>query len=594
MSKISKILILVLIIGGMVFGFGLNKGTAQSEPPFPIIEKPFPKALSSRYVSDEIIVKFKPGVSAERISEIYQKEKIPEEKYISPFVGFRVLKIPAGKTVEEMVNIFQKNPLVEYTEPNSICYAFMIPADEHYPWQWNFDDDNTINTGGASSNPYGGANGGGIRMEEAWDIDTTAPLYGGDPNVVVAVLDTGIAYENYKGFCRSPDFAGSYPGFTAGYDFANSDIHPNDDEGHGTHVAGTITSSTNNDYVAGIAFNSTLMPVKVLNRKGEGTADWVADGIYYAVNNGADIINMSLGWPPGYDPGETVYNAIKYAYDHGVVQIAATGNESASQISYPAKYSEVIAVGATRYDETRASYSNYGEGIDLVAPGGDLGVDQNEDGYGDGVCQITFSGGACSWYYVWADGTSMSTPHVSGVVALLLAQDSNRTPDDIRNILQSTAEDKGTTGWDQYYGHGIVDAYAALTYAPAVSISLTTDGLVEFGTLPLEATADSSEDVQTVSINIGPANLDVRSTVFSDNGNSWSLGTTNGDNQVVWEYSEDGSIWTIFEAPDTLYDLADNVAQGNTQNLYLQITMPTETSSSNQYSSVVTIVATEP
>ena len=179
------------------------------------------------------------------------------------------------------------------------------------------------------------------------------------------------------------------------------------------------------------------------------------------------------------------------------------------------------------------------------------------------------------------------------------SKNSSLTPDQIRNILQSTAEDKGDSGWDQYYGYGIIDAYAALTYAPAVSISLTTDGSVEFGTLPLNSTQDTTgsgiDDVETVRIDTGPADLDVRSTVFSDGTNVWSLGATNGENQVQWEFSPDSSSWSPFLLPEpTLYDLADNVPEGETRNLYLRLTMPTATASSAQYSSTVTIVATSP
>lgn len=260
-----------------------------------------------------------------------------------------------------------------------------------------------------------------------------------------------------------------------GWDFINSDAHPNDDEAHGTHVAGTVAQTTNNNLgVAGVAFGTTVMPVKVLSAAGVGTYQQVADGIYYAVNNGADIINLSLGGP---DPSTTLENATAYAYNNGVTVFAASGNGNAGSCDYPAAYDDyVIAVGATQYDETRAPYSNYGSSLDIVAPGGNTGADQNGDEYADGVLQNTFSNTTVDWSYWFYQGTSMSTPHASGVAALLLARNPTLTPDQIRNVLQSTAEDLGESSRDDFYGWGLIDAQAALqSVAPPVYLLLTVE-----------------------------------------------------------------------------------------------------------------------
>lgn len=582
-SVLIKFLIPILILG-IFWGW-----PARAQETLPIFEyKELRRAGVERYVPDEIIVKFKPGVPQEKISEIYRQEQIPQEKYISPYAGFRVLKIPAGKTVEEMVYRFQKNPLVDYAEPNSIAYAFMVPNDPYYQYQWHFDDDHTRNPGGATSNPYGGTNGGGIRMEEAWDITT------GSANVIVAVVDTGIR--------KGTDLAATC--FVLGWDFVNNDSDPTDDDGHGTHVAGTVAQSTNNGVgVAGVAFGTCLMPVKVLGPAG-GTYQQVADGIYYAANNGAKIINLSLG---GTSPSETLEDAVEYADDiKGVTVFAACGNENASSCIYPAAYDAyVIAVGATRYDEQKTDYSNYGTSLDLTAPGGQSCIDsfaptcvmndQNEDGYWDGVLQQTFEkrGARITWNYYFFDGTSMATPHVAGVAALILSQNPTFTPDQVRQRLQSTAEDKGATGWDQYYGWGIVDTYAALSYSP-VAISITTDGTIEFGTAALEATVNSLGDVQTIHVDTGPVDLKVKSTNFSGGTNYWNLATTNGANQVKWDFSKEGSAWINFIAADTLYGLVNNLATGDNQNIYFQLLMPTTTSSYNQHGVNVTVVATTP
>ncbi|MFA4881058.1 MAG: S8 family serine peptidase [Candidatus Doudnabacteria bacterium] len=491
-SKLIKISLVVLVAFGML-GFGLpasiSSGAAQEGLPIFVQEKPSKKLEKPLYAPDEIIVKFKPGVAPDSINQILKGQDV-SEKYESKFAKFKVLKIPKGGSVAELVEVFKQNPSVEYAEPNYYAYASMVPNDPLYSYQWHFD------------NPtYGG-----IHMQQAWDKST------GSPNVKVAVIDTGVAYENYRGFEQAPDLANT--SFVAGYDFINKDTHPNDDEGHGTHVTGTIAQSTNNNLgVAGVAFNTTIMPVKVLDAAGSGTYDQVADGIYYAADNGAKVINMSLG---GSSPATVLEDAVAYASNDGVTIIAASGNEAdeagyTGGISYPAAYDNyVIAVGATRYDEGVAYYSNYGSSLDLTAPGGDITVDQNNDGYGDGVLQQTFGTNPKDWGYWFYQGTSMATPHVSGLAALLLSQDPSRTPDQIRTILQSTAEDKGTAGWDQYYGYGLIDAQAALNYIVTLTHS--------------DFPADSW---RMFSVPLTPSNPDPEALLSDDIGNvfsDWVLG----------------------------------------------------------------------
>ena len=188
----------------------------------------------------------------------------------------------------------------------------------------------------------------------------------------------------------------------------------------------------------------------------------------------------------------------------------------------------------------------------------------------------------------------MATPHVAGLAALILSVDSSLSPSQVRNIIESTAEDKEPAGRDDEFGFGIIDANAALSSLSAVSIILTSDGVVEFGILPLGGTADSTGDAQVINISTGPANIAVRSTVFSDGSNTWDLGSANGVNQVKWEFSPDAGDWNTFLTPNILYSLANNVAEGDSQNLYLRVTTPTETSSPNEHSATVTFVATTP
>lgn len=403
------------------------------------------ESLKPQWTPDEIIVKFKPGVAKTKIDQINLGHKTAV-LFKGPHEKFHRLRVPVGKTVEEMLESYRKNPNVEYAEPDVTVYALFQPNDPLFPYQWHLDNNTT----------------GGIKMKAAWDIQK------GNPNVIVAVIDTGIAYELYGKFRKAPDFANTT--FVPGYNFVNNTTHANDDNSHGTHVAGTIAQSTNNTLgAAGVAFNAALMPVKVLDKNGSGSATNVANGIYFAADHGAKVINLSLG---SSQPSLTIKNALAYAYNKGVTIVCAAGNEfnSGNPPSYPAAHDEYcIAVGATRFDETRSYYSNTGSYLDIAAPGGDTSVNQNGDGYADGILQQTFNPNTknpADFNYWFFQGTSMATPHVAGVAALLISKGITG-PDNVRAALQSTAKDKGPSGWDPEYGAGIVNALAALQYSPA-------------------------------------------------------------------------------------------------------------------------------
>ena len=389
--------------------------------------KEWPRAPTAEYVPGEFLVRFKSGVSEDVISEINSKYEVSVKR--TSYSGTKVLSVPKNKTVEGMVGIYSNLSEVKYAQPNHLLHGFMVPNDPLYSLQWHLDNDDH----------------GGINMESAWDMST-------GNGVVVAVLDSGVAYENYGPYCQAPDLAGTT--FVQGYDFVNGDTHPNDDHFHGTFVTGTIAQTTNNNYgAAGVAFDCSIMPVKILDNTLEGTPADFKDGVYYAVDHGADIICAAVGGPPSPE----IESAVEYAYNNGVTVIAAAGI-AGKPPQYPAAYDDyAIAVGATRYDETRAYYSPTGSYLDLVAPGGDLTVDQNGDGEPDGVLQQTFDGDPCNFDFWFANGTSAAAAHVSGVAALAVATGVTG-PDNVRDILQSTAEDKGAPGWDEEYGWGIVDA----------------------------------------------------------------------------------------------------------------------------------------
>lgn len=411
-----------------------------------------------RWVPGEIIVKFKPGVSAEQAGRINQAHKAALVRK-SKFADFCVLRTPPDETPARMVQAYRQNPQVEYAERNYLAYAFFTPNDPYYSQQWNFHSFNE----------------GGINMPAAWDVTT------GDPGVIVAVLDTGVAYENYQRFELASDLAGT--NFVPGYNFVAGSEHANDDDGHGTHVTGTVAQSTNNSHLmAGIAFGCSVMPVKVLGKRGlvsSGSHADIADGIYFAADNGAAVINMSLGGP---DPSATLENAIAYAYSQGVTIVCAAGNAylEGNATRYPAAYDDYcIAVAATTHTRSRASYSNTGSYIDIAAPGGDLSVP--DPGFLDGILQQTFgANNPKNWDDLWLyAGTSMAAPHVSGVAALLV---SNGVvgPDAVREAIEATAVDLGPAGWDEQFGAGLLDAYAALNYYQAVVGDISGDGAVDW------------------------------------------------------------------------------------------------------------------
>ncbi|MCK4996233.1 MAG: S8 family serine peptidase, partial [Thermoplasmatales archaeon] len=429
-------------------------------------------------IPGEILVKFKDGITENNIKSMNSVHGL-SPIYKSLYSDFHRLKIPSEKSVAQMVEIYSKSPFVEYAEPNYIARICMTPNDPYYSYQWHLHD----------------VDEGGIDMEPAWDISTGS-------GVTVAVLDTGIR--------AGTDLADTC--FVDGYDFVNNDNNPIDDNGHGTHVAGTIAQSTNNNKgVAGVAYDACLMPVKVLDTYGYGTYADIIDGINYAVDNGAHIISMSFG---GSSPSQGIEDALADAYNNDVTCIAASGNDNQNGILYPAAYDDyVIAVGATQYDKARAPYSNYGSSLDVVAPGGNLNLDQNDDGYGDGVLQQTFEKiwWWIQWGYYFFQGTSMATPHVSGTAALLYS-DGVTTPDEIREALESTALDLGDSGWDMYYGYGLINAYDALQYSgsdspPTCTITAPSNGATVSGDITIEVDASDDNGVSEVEFYVDSFHL---------------------------------------------------------------------------------------
>lgn len=318
------------------------------------------------------------------------------------------------------------HPLVEAAEPLMEVKTSFVPNDPMYPAQWNLKL---------------------INMEQAWELSR-------GKGVVVAVLDTGVAWENHDDFVQVPDLARQK--FKHGWDFVNDDAHANDDHGHGTHVAGTIAQSTDNgEGVAGVAFEATLMPVKVLDHFGSGNTADIADAIRWAADNGAQVINMSLG---GGGRSAVMENAVGYARAKGVVVVCAAGNGGRGVVEFPAAYPGSFAVAAVGPDGVKAPYSSWGKELDIAAPGGN-----KAQGEAAGVVQNTIDPQDVSRsVYASYQGTSMATPHVAGVAALLFAAGA-KSPDQVEKaIIMSAKPAAGTRGWNDQYGHGLIDAEGAL------------------------------------------------------------------------------------------------------------------------------------
>jgi serine protease len=505
MKKISLFLSVLLLLS-MRFAF------AEDQKPFDTTEG------RPALVSDEIIVKFDSSVTEAKKNKIKARYELKKKKVSYKKGTFVVYK---HKNPRAILHQLKNQKGVKYAEQNGYVYANMIPNDPFYdPYQWNMTR---------------------IGMEDAWDVST-------GNGAIVAIIDTGVKQS-------LDDLAETR--FIAGYDFVNHDDDPTDDAGHGSHVCGTVAQSTNNDMgVAGIAYNATIMPVKVLNAKGSGTWDQVADGIYYATDHGADIINLSLG---GTETSTTLENAVNDAWENGVVVVCAAGNDGLSSPHYPAYYDNSIAVSATNYLDEKADYSTYGDWVDISAPGGDSN-DYNGDDYIDGILQNTFSRRSGDGYYFYT-GTSMASPHVAGVAALVKACNSELSNVQIRTILETTAEDIGEFGKDDYFGFGIVDAFAAALQACG-------------GNQPPVADFDYTVSEQTVDFTY--QSYDPDGTIVDWD---WKFGDTNtsADQDPSHTYSADGIYsvtLTVTDNENATGSVTKDVTVGTIPDIYVSdITM---------------------
>ena len=376
------------------------------------------KGLANQGEFQSIVLDFREDVPAAEIDR--ELQAIAQQYNLNPRLNSEFSAADHIYIVEgdkQLLSALKKSKLTketEYIEPNYVYKAFEVPNDPQYSQQWNLRS---------------------INVESAWDETKGS-------GVTVAVINTGIS--------KVPDLEQTT--FVKGYDFVNDRIEADDDAGHGTHVAGTIAQSTNNNYgVAGVAYEANLMPLKVLGASGGGTVADIAEAIRFAANNGADVINMSLG-----GPGESslMEEAIDYAHQKGVFIVAAAGNSNQNSASYPARYPHVVGVSALDPTGNKAPYSNFGAGVDISAPGG------SEAGK---ILQETIDPERGLPVFEGYQGTSMAAPHVAGVAALVKAS-GIKEPDEILQVLKQSVRPVQEDPLN-HFGAGHVDAAAAVKLA---------------------------------------------------------------------------------------------------------------------------------
>lgn len=440
MKVFQLLLIMFLGISGV---FADNSENPKPEDGKIVVGNSFSEI--DHHMTDGIIVDFKNNVTRDQIKNFESQFAVDYKQY-SLFPEEKIGLINIAKGLTNLINRLRTSPLIEAVEPNYIYSLVGEPApakkmnkpkdpnpedfqDPFYKHQWHMAQ---------------------INLPQAF-----ARVQG--HGAIVAVIDTGVAYEDYNGFKRVRDLNKTQ--FIHPYDFVDNDAHANDDHGHGTHVAGTIAQSTNNGLgVVGVAPGATIMPLRVLDGSGRGSLGAIANAIKWAADKGAHVVNMSLGGP---FPSSILRKACKYAVDKGVLLVCAAGN-SGGRIGYPAKYPECLAVSAVQYDESITFYSSRGKEVFIAAPGGNVRVDQNGDGYPDGVLQNSiYAKDNSKDDYMLFMGTSMAAPHVAGAAALLVSAgvtDAKR----IEQILRSSARYKGD---EQLYGAGLLDVGNAINQA---------------------------------------------------------------------------------------------------------------------------------
>jgi subtilisin family serine protease len=395
------------------------------------------------YVAGELILKFKPGVSEQEARAFLEEQGLEAQDEIAA-LGLWLVAVKEGSAADALARLVE-DPLLSFVDLNGLVRVLAEPNDAHWSRQWNMQI---------------------IQAPPGWDLST------GSGDVVVAIVDTGVDLTH-------PDLRDR---IVAGYDLVEDDATPQDEYGHGTHVAGIAAAVGNNgEGVAGVTWGSRIMPVRVLGAEGSGSTFNIAAGMAWAADHGARVMNLSLGSPfpamlaaHGIPGGDALRAAVDYAYGHGVLVVAAAGNEyqEGDPPSYPAAYAHVLAVAATNDQDRHAYYSNAGSYVDVAAPGGE--TSQADDPHGvfstlpNEEVALTREGYPTG--YGALQGTSMAAPHVAGLAALVWSVNPGLTNDQVQAIIESAADDLGRPGWDGCFGVGRINVNRALQAASAGQI----------------------------------------------------------------------------------------------------------------------------
>jgi len=412
--------------------------------------------VSAAFVPGRLLVRFKDNVPEEKQKKMLKDWGFTVEKEIKQ-IKVKVVSVPE-QAEEALAKALSKNPNIDWAEVDGIAEPLFTPNDTYFvdKYQWGLTE---------------------IQAPEAWDITT------GSKDIQIAILDTGVDLDH-------PDLADK---IISNINFTTTSTTTDDIYGHGTHVTGIAAAITNNSIgVASVGYNSTIMNVKVMGDTGSGYYSWITSGILWAADNGAEVINMSLG---GSSASLTLEDAINYAWNKGVVVVAAAGNNGNSIPSYPAYYQNVIAVASIGPTGALSPYSNRGDWVDVAAPGGSIWSTVKDNDYGT------------------KSGTSMASPHAAGLAGLVfaVATDTNkngRLNDEVRSLIESNCDDIGITG----IGSGRINAYKAVTStntipvpprdttSPTVSITSPPNNSTVSGTISVDVSASDNVAISKVEL----------------------------------------------------------------------------------------------